>query len=488
MTDRTTTRWPGALPIDRRGALGCLGGALSALAAPGPLRAETAPAPIRLSIGTIVRPLAPAPARPTTLLAIGGAMPAEPVRVRRGAPITIEVTNGLDRPTGIHLYGLRGKAEADGVIGLSGEPIAPGETRRIVQSSPDAGAFWLHAMAPGETARQVERGLSGLFVIEEASPPVVDHERPLVIDDIRLAPDGSVADDASGRLDAAMGGRLGNLLLANGAPAPVAETLGGPGHRIRLRIVNASNARLYPLRFEGFARAAVVAIDGHPCTPFDPLRRTVVAAPGSRFDVIADLPALPGEEAVVAAQLGDMRLPLAAFRTGEAAPARHDPAAALEPNPLPDRIRLQTAWRTELAIAGGLPREAVEAAADEAALARAAAERFPGGEPVFRLNHGFPSGFAGKPLFSVKRGTPVVVAIRNSTDWPQVIHLHGHVFRLLHAFDDGWEPYFLDTLYLPPGQLSRIAFDADNPGRWAIRSSILEHFEAGVATWYEVKG
>ena len=80
-----------------------------------------------------------------------------------------------------------------------------------------------------------------------------------------------------------------------------------------------------------------------------------------------------------------------------------------------------------------------------------------------------------------------MLAITNKTAWGQVLHVHGHVFRLLHNFDDGWEPYFLDTLYVPPGQISRIAFDAVNPGKWAIRSSILEHFEGGVATWYEIR-
>ena len=29
------------------------------------------------------------------------------------------------------------------------------------------------------------------------------------------------------------------------------------------------------------------------------------------------------------------------------------------------------------------------------------------------------------------------------------MHLHGHAFRLLHALDDGWEPYFLDTVQVP---------------------------------------
>ncbi len=62
----------------------------------------------------------------------------------------------------------------------------------------------------------------------------------------------------------------------------------------------------------------------------------------------------------------------------------------------------------------------------------------------------------GKPVLSVKRGTPVVLAMTNRTAFPQAIHVHGHSFRLLHAFDDGWDPYWLDTMILleePDGPL-----------------------------------
>jgi FtsP/CotA-like multicopper oxidase with cupredoxin domain len=90
------------------------------------------------------------------------------------------------------------------------------------------------------------------------------------------------------------------------------------------------------------------------------------------------------------------------------------------------------------------------------------------------------------PLVSVRRGTPVVLALINRTDHVQAFHLHGHVFRLLHSYDDGWEPYFLDTLKVPEDQTLRIAFVADNPGKWLFASTIMERFDAGLWTWIEV--
>ena len=50
---------------------------------------------------------------------------------------------------------------------------------------------------------------------------------------------------------------------------------------------------------------------------------------------------------------------------------------------------------------------------------------------------------------------------------PHVVHVHGHHFRLLDRLDDGWKPYWLDTLVVGD-QVERIAFVADNPGKWLI--------------------
>ena len=51
-----------------------------------------------------------------------------------------------------------------------------------------------------------------------------------------------------------------------------------------------------------------------------------------------------------------------------------------------------------------------------------------------------------------------------------MFHLHGHHFRLLDRLDDGWKPFWLDTLAIEPGQTQRIAFAAEHAGRWLIES------------------
>ena len=66
------------------------------------------------------------------------------------------------------------------------------------------------------------------------------------------------------------------------------------------------------------------------------------------------------------------------------------------------------------------------------------------------------------------------------------MHLHGHSFRLLHPLDDGWEPYWLDTVIVPEGQTARIAFVADNKGKWLIGSTVLERLDTGLSAWIDV--
>lgn len=413
-----------------------------------------------------------------SVLTYNATLPGPLLRVRKGAPVSVRLINRLDRPTGLHWYGVRGPNATDGAIGLTQPPVPPGGTFDYVFPARDSGHFWYHPLLPGGSAEQVDRGLAGMLVVEEKDPPAIDQEHAVIIDDVRLDPDGEMTPDFLSLSDVARAGRLGNLLTMGAAPAPALITA-PPGTRLRLRLLNTANARVCPLKFDRLS-ARVVGIDGQACDPFDPLRRTVIMAPGSRFDIIADMPA-EGRDAVISADLG-LVLPLVRLR-GEGEPVAPRPkVTAIQGNDLPPAILLQNAQRASLVISGGLPR--VGADADPTPLELKA--RFPDPGKVWLLNAGSLGGFSGKPLLSVKRGLPVVLALTNKSAWAQVLHVHGHNFRLLHPFDDGWEPYFLDTLYLAEGQTSHISFIADNPGRWAIRSSILEHFEGGVATWFEV--
>jgi hypothetical protein len=81
----------------------------------------------------------------------------------------------------------------------------------------------------------------------------------------------------------------------------------------------------------------------------------------------------------------------------------------------------------------------------------------------------------------------VVLALTNRAAIATVFHLHGHHFRLLDRLDDGWKPFWLDTLAIEPGQTQRIAFAAEYAGRWLIESVATDWAAPRLVRWYSVE-
>jgi FtsP/CotA-like multicopper oxidase with cupredoxin domain len=385
-----------------------------------------------------------------------GRTPGPALRLRHGEELRLKLVNETPRPLSLHWHGVRGPNAMDGVGGLTQEPVRPGATFDYRFLPPEPGTFLVRPCVLGGSAEPLERGLAAALVVEEPSVPQVDLDLVLLVDDWLVGEDGSLAP--FGTPDQALG-RLGSLVTVGGRPAPAEEVV-QPGSRIRVRLLNACNARAMRLRFDGL-RPYVAAIDGQPTDTFEPLKASVPFAPGNRYDFILDLPDETGATGAIMATVGS-GIPLLTLRTEgdkrEAAPG----LMPLPPNKaLPAAIRLQNATRKDVSIKGD-----------------------PSAKPAWTIN-GAP-GRVDKALASVKRGQPVVLALKNETPVVQPFHLHGHVFRLLHPFDDGWEPYFLDTVQVPENRTVRIAFNAENPGKWLLASTVMERFDAGLWTWIEV--
>ncbi|OYW64113.1 MAG: copper oxidase [Bosea sp. 12-68-7] len=478
MTDATDS----PAPPTRRTALAALGAlaALPGLASQGgaqttPPSAASAPAPVTRTVSAAParQRLRPAPAVDTELWAFDGATPGPALRLQQGRTLHLRLANKTTAPLALHWHGLRGEAAMDGVGGFSQAPIAPGESFEYRLTPPDSGTILYRPLVLGGAAEPAGRGLSGLLVVEEKDPPPVDLDLPVLVTDWLLGDDNALQPFPAESPAAAAAGRLGSWITVNGA-APPQRVPVAPGARVRLRLANACNARIMRLRFDGI-KAVVIAVDGQPTESFEPVRSQLPFAPGTRYDLLVDMPTEAGATAIVTALVGS-GVPLVRLVTeGAARPASTAPMA-LKANPtLPAAVRLQDAVRPQIVIEGGA-KLAADLKLDMAGL-----------DPArpWRLNGGVGDA-SGKPLFSVRRGTPIVLAIDNRTAFLQPLHVHGHCFRLLHPLDDGWEPYFLDTVQIPDGKRLHIAFIAENPGRWLISSTVLERFDRGLWTWFEV--
>lgn len=457
----------------RRRLLAGLGG--TALLAPLSGRAQQQPTepPLRsITAAPAKARLRPAPAAESEIWAFDGTTPGPTLRIKQGETLAFKLENRTAAPLGLHLYGLRGEAARDGVGGFSQPPIAPGESAEIRLTPPDSGTLLYRPLVLGGSSEPSGRGLSGLVIVEEKESPSVDLDLPVLVSDWLIGDDQSIQPFVLQSNAAAAAGRLGSWLTVNGRSPPQPITA-RPGARVRLRLANACNARIMRLRFDG-GKAVVIAVDGQPTETFEPVRAQLPFAPGTRYDVILDLPEEAGASASVTALIGG-GLPLVRIVTEGARQAPRATPPSLRPNPaLPAAVRMQDATRPEIVVEGGakLAEEKLDFTGVD--LAR-----------PWRINGGVGS-LDGKPLFSVKRGTPVVLAIDNRTSFIQPFHVHGHSFRLLHPLDDGWEAYFLDTAQIPERKKLHIAFIADNPGRWLISSTVLERFDLGVWAWFEV--
>ena len=181
--------------------------------------------------------------------------PGPLLRLRRGQPVSVAVRNELPQETTVHWHGLRIANAMDGVPMLTQPPIAPGESFVYRFTPPDAGTYWYHSHV--NTAEQVGRGLYGPIIVEESEEaPPVDRDLVWVLDDWKLDQRAQIVGDFNNPRDLARAGRLGNTVTINGK---IPQSLSvRAGERIRLRLINAANARIFALRFQDH-RTLVIA-------------------------------------------------------------------------------------------------------------------------------------------------------------------------------------------------------------------------------------
>ncbi len=321
------------------------------------------------------------------------------------------------------------------------------------------------------------RGLYGAIIVEEKDgAPEVDVDEVLLIDDWRLTQDAQIAGGLGNMHDWSHAGRIGNWVTVNGQASWARDTR--YLSRLRLRLVNTANARIFNLALAGL-EGWVVALDGMPLDKPEPLENLTLA-PAQRADLVVDVTAEEGGQAFIVSYERDKGYAIAAFSVRGTERAARMPA----PDPLPrsnvpDLTDLATARSARLLMEGG-------------AMGRMRGAMMNGRMSEMRemVSAGKAWAFNGvadmpdRPLIDVARGETVRVTMSNDTAWPHAMHLHGHHFRQV-ASDAPLGP-LRDTLLLDRGETVEIAFVADNPGDWLLHCHMLEHAPSGMMTWLRV--
>jgi len=387
-----------------------------------------------------------APGRTIRGFAYNGQVPGPLIEANLGDAIEVRLTNSLPQATTIHWHGIRVPAAMDGTEAVQ-PPVEPGQTFEYRFVVPDAGTFWYHSHT-NET-EQLERGLYGALVVRGVDEPSFDGERVLLLDDLKLDPDGEVAPFGDEHEHHA--GREGDVRLVNGRQESELEIAGGTIER--WRVVNAANARFVRLSIGG-RPFTIVGTDGGLLA--EPLPATeVLVTPGERFDVAVG-PFEEGEQLTVETLPYDRgkgetpREPFATLRVGPMAASQ-----AQIPSTLREIQRL-------------VPAEAEpNRTIDLKALMHAGHHQR--AEPVHV-------------------GDLQVWDLVNETGQDHPFHLHGFFFQVVQ--EDGEPPpveAWKDTVNVPRKSRTRIAWlPDDRPGEWMYHCHILEHHAMGMMAHFAV--
>jgi FtsP/CotA-like multicopper oxidase with cupredoxin domain len=397
--------------------------------------------PLALTAKTSIIALRPGqPASPAWIM---GASPA-PVRVRRGARLDTALANELPAPVAFSWRGLGRIPDMEPLATL-----ATGARARFAMPVSWAGTGLCDIGLLADGAAAPARPLP--LVVDESEPVNVDLDEVFLVEDWRVTAVGTALPPGIDPKDAA------TIFTVNGTDR--ADLTVRSQQRIRLRIINGCQRTVIAIKIAD-VDVRVMAIDGQPAEPFPARNGAVVLPPGGRTDVFIDAPPTPGATKAILLHDGTAARSVGSLIIASEPPARPaplPPAPPLPSNGLPDRLDLKSAVRIELPLDG----------ADWVS-------------PRTFLT-------SSPPAFQAKPGRTLVLALTNRAAIATVFHLQGHCFRLLDRLDDGWKPYWLDTLALEPGQTQRVAFTGDTAGRFLIESMATDWAAPRRVRWYELR-
>ena len=408
----------------------------------------------------------------TSLWCFDGSSPGPEIRVAQGGRVQRRLVNRFSQGTSTHWHGIRIDNAMDGVSGLTQDAVQPGDAFDYDFIVPDAGTYWYHAH--NRSLEQVARGLYGALIVEEAEALDIDREEILILDDWRINPEtAQIQNDFGAPHDLSHAGRLGNLITTNGTFNLALSAR--RNERLRLRLVNASNARNFQLSLDGLD-GWMVALDGMPLTAPIKVTDTMTLAPAQRIDLIVDVTANVGETAHIVQVGREETFSQVAFEVEEGGTVnRRDAPAALPPNDHA-MVDLQDATTLSLSMEGG--------AMGRLSSASLGGEIKPMGELVqagyFWSFNGKVDGIDGEPFARLDRGQNVRLKMVNDTVFPHAMHLHGMHFH--EVAEDGTLGPLRDTTLLERGETREVAFVADNPGQWLLHCHMLSHAASGMMT------
>jgi FtsP/CotA-like multicopper oxidase with cupredoxin domain len=468
-----------------------------------PGKAALAAPPVTIRIGTRVIEVN---GRPASVFGLTQPDGSHGLTTEAGQRFRVRLESEIDEETLIHWHGLTPPWQQDGVPDLSQPALKPGASYDYDFALDRPGTNWMHS----HHGLQEQRLMAAPLIVRDPAEAGADMQDVVVLfhDFTFRDPDEILTDLQGGGHGSGGHGAAGNghgmIRRMVEAVMPAGTMDHGAGHgamthgtmganevhlhdvdydaflandrtlddpevfrverggRVRLRLINAATATNFWIdldRLEG----RLIAVDGMPVEPL-PGRRFEFAI-AQRLDIVLELPT------------GDGAWPIFAVREGEQARTGFVLAT-------PDGMISKVAGEAdEPAAPVGLGLER-RLRASQPLPARPADRHHtltiteaPG--YTWMLNGAVHGGH--EPL-DVGQGERVEITFVDQTTMAHPMHLHGHHFQVVAIDGQRFSGAVRDTVLVPAKGSVTIAFDAGNPGKWALHCHHLYHMAAGMMT------
>ena len=431
------------------------------------------PADVTLRIAPVAVELAPNHIIST--IGYNGTSPGPILRMREGAPVTVDVINETDVPEFVHWHGLFIPSEVDGSE-EEGTPPVPPQGRRRYQFTPrPAGTRWYHthAMSGADLHRGTYTGQFGFLMIDSGRDPGhYDQEVFLALRDWEpfFTSDAMDTDeeDQSGpqperpaTLDTRPNGlevssqiySINDKVLGAGEPIRVKE-----GQRVLMHVLNASAIENKKIAFPGH-KFHIFALDGNP-VPVPQSVDTLLLGPGERVDAFVEMNQ-PGVWILGATQDDIRNAGLGVVV--EYANQHRQPEWTAPP---------KTPW--DYSIFGRTDSQPPPDHTIDMAF-----EKVPGG--AGRFNAWLVNGkqYPHENEFVLQQGARYRLVFRNRTDDAHPLHLHRHTFELVDINGKKTSGIIKDTVIVPYYGRATVDFTADQPGLTLFHCHIQQHMDYG---------
>jgi len=402
-----------------------------------------------------------------------------------GGRFRVRLENRAGEPTLIHWHGLTPPWQQDGVPDLSQPALPPGRSYDYDFPLTQPGTHWMHS----HLGLQEQRLMAAPLIVRDRSDRLADiHEVVVMLHDFTFRDPAEILTGlqkgapSEGHGAPAAGGHGGH-----GAPVPAAahlhdveydafladdRTLDDPavyrvdkGSQVRLRLINAATTTHFWIELDRLA-GRLIAVDGVAVMPVTGHRFEFAIA--QRLDILLDLPNEEGAWPVFAVREGDVKrtgfvLATKNGRVRRLAAEAHDKAAPVD-------LDLERRLRAAAPLS--------ERPADRRhTLTITEAPGY-----VWKLNGRVHGEHAPLP---VRRGERVEITFVDQTTMAHPMHLHGHSFQVVAVGGHRFSGAVRDTVLVPARGIVTIAFDAGNPGKWALHCHHLYHMAGGMMTTVE---